>query len=111
MNVGRSLSPSGTGGGTFGTIADLEPHVKSAVLHFEGGQTRIESMTSNKKSPAERSVAWQNAYLTPILLIVGMLLIAGSWAVGAISWWLAVILLAFGGVTLAVVISKRRSDT
>ncbi len=49
---------------------------------------------SDEKSRAERSVDWQNRYLTPILLVVGLLLIAAVWALGAIPWWLAVALLA-----------------
>jgi hypothetical protein len=65
---------------------------------------------SDEKNRAERSVDWQNRYLTPILLVVGLLLIAGAWAVGAIPWWLAVALLAFGGFTLVGVISRNRKN-
>ena len=65
---------------------------------------------SDEKSRAERSVDWQNRYLTPILLVVGLLLIAGAWAVGAIPWWLAVVLLVFGVFVLVGVVSRNRGD-
>ena len=64
----------------------------------------------DEKSRAERSVDWQNRYLTPILLVVGLLLIAGAWAVGATPWWLAVVLLVFGAFALIAVISRNRQD-
>ena len=63
-----------------------------------------------EKSRAERSVTWQNRYLTPVLLVIGLLLIAGSWAVGAIPWWLGVVLLLFGASALIGVISRNRQD-
>ena len=63
-----------------------------------------------EKSRAERSVAWQNRYLTPILLVIGLLLIAGAWAVGSIPWWLAVVLLLFGVFALVGVVSRIRQD-
>lgn len=66
---------------------------------------------SDEKSRTERSVAWQNRYITPILLIVGLLLIAGAWAVGSIPWWLAVVLLAFGAFALVGVVRRNRQDT
>jgi uncharacterized membrane protein YdbT with pleckstrin-like domain len=65
---------------------------------------------SDEKSRAERSVDWQNRYLTPILLVVGLLLIAGAWAVDAIPWWLAVVLLAFGVFALVSVVSRNRRN-
>ena len=64
----------------------------------------------DEKSRAERSVDWQNRYLTPILLVVGLVLIAGAWAVGAITWWLAVVLLAFGAFSFVGVVSRNRKD-
>jgi len=64
----------------------------------------------DEKSRAERSVDWQTRYVTPILLVVGLVLIAGAWAVGAIPWWLAVALLAFGAFALVGVISRNRQD-
>ena len=66
---------------------------------------------SDEKSRAERSVDWQNRYVTPILLVVGLLLIAGTWAVGSIPWWLAVVLLAFGVFALVGVVSRNRKNT
>ena len=63
---------------------------------------------SDEKSRAERSVDWQNRYLTPILLVVGLLLIAGVWAVGAIPWWLAILLIVFGIFALVGVVSRNR---
>ena len=65
---------------------------------------------SDEKSRAERTVDWQNRYLTPILLVVGLLLIAGVWAVGAIPWWLAILLLVFGIFALVGVVSRNRGD-
>jgi len=65
---------------------------------------------SDEKSRAERSVDWQNRYLTPILLVVGLVLIAGAWVVGAIPWWLAVVLLAFGVFALFGVVSRNRKS-
>ena len=65
---------------------------------------------SDEKSRAERSVDWQNRYLTPILLVVGLLLIAGVWAVGAIPWWLAILLIVFGIFALVGVVSRNRGD-
>jgi uncharacterized membrane protein YdbT with pleckstrin-like domain len=64
----------------------------------------------DEKSRAERSVDWQNRYLTPILLVVGLLLIAGAWVVGSIPWWLAVVLLAFGAFALFGVVSRNRRN-
>jgi uncharacterized membrane protein YdbT with pleckstrin-like domain len=55
---------------------------------------------NDKASKAERSVAWQNRYLTPILLVVALVVIAASWAFAAIPWWLGALLVAFGGLTL-----------
>lgn len=57
----------------------------------------------------QRSVEWQNRYLTPVFLIAAVLAVALVWAVGAIAWWLAVLLLAFGVATLVGVI--RRQDS
>ena len=65
---------------------------------------------SDEKSRAERSVDWQNRYLTPILLVVGLLLIAGVWAVGAIPWWLAILLIVFGIFALVGVVSRNCGD-
>lgn len=65
---------------------------------------------SDEKNRAERSVDWQNRYLTPILLVVGLLLITGAWAVGAIPWWLAVVLLAFGAFALVGVVNRNRNN-
>lgn len=66
---------------------------------------------SEEKSRAERSVDWQNRYLTPILLVVGLLLVAGAGAVSAIPWWLAVVLLAFGVFAVVRVVSRNRKNT
>ncbi len=66
---------------------------------------------SSEENRAERSVEWQNRYLTPILLVVGLLMIAGAWLVGAIPWWLAAILLPFGGFALVGVVSRNRQGT
>ena len=67
-------------------------------------------MTDNEESRAGRSVAWQNRYVTPVLLVVGLGLIAGTWAVGAIPWWLAVVLFVFCVFALVGVISKNQSN-
>ncbi len=63
---------------------------------------------SEDRNRAERSVAWQNRYLTPILLVVGLVVVAGSWAVGAIPWWLGVGLLLFGAFALFRLVSDTR---
>ena len=65
---------------------------------------------SSEENRAERSVEWQNRYLTPILLVIGLVLIAGAWAVGAIPWWLAMVLLAFGVFALVGVVSRNRKS-
>ena len=65
----------------------------------------------DEKSRAARSVAWQNRYLTPILLVIGVLLIGTAWAVGSIPWWLAVVLLAVGVFALVGVVSRNRKDS
>jgi hypothetical protein len=67
-------------------------------------------MTDDGKSRAERSVAWQNRYVMPALLVVGMILIAGPWSVGAIPWWLAVGLLLFGAGARTSVVSRNPAD-
>lgn len=65
----------------------------------------------DEKTRAERSVEWQNRYLTPILLVVGLVMIAGAWAVGSIPSWLAVVLLAFGAFVLIGVVVRNRQGT
>ena len=65
----------------------------------------------DEKSRAERSVDWQNRYLTQILLVVGLLLVAEAWAVGSIPWWPAAVLLAFGLFVLVGVVSRNHKNT
>jgi fatty acid desaturase len=68
-------------------------------------------MSDEPKTLAQRSVDWQKRYLTPVLvalaLIVLIAVVAAS-AVGSISWWVAVGLLAFGVFTLVSVIRRNR---
>jgi len=63
---------------------------------------------SDDRGRAQRSVDWQNRYITPGLLIIGLVVIGGSWAVGAIPAWLGIILLVFGALTLIGVLRKPR---
>lgn len=65
---------------------------------------------SEDKSRAERSVRWQNRYLTPVLLLVGMITTGVLWTLAAIPWWLAVVLLLFIAGSLASVVSRNRTD-
>ena len=67
-------------------------------------------MTDKDESRAERSVAWKSRYITPVLLVVGLVLVAAAWAFGSIPWWLAVIVLVFGVFALVGVISRSRNS-
>jgi len=66
----------------------------------------VETMPEDDENQAEESTVWQSRYITPILLVVGTILVTGSWAVDAVPSWVTVVLLAFGVVTLAIVASK-----
>ena len=94
------------------TLSNEPGAVQADTLSASAIWTAIEGVhMPDEKSRAERSVDWQNRYLTPILLVVGLCLIAGAWAVGSIPWWLAVVLLVFGVFALVGVVSRNRQDT
>ena len=65
-------------------------------------------MSEEPKTRAEKSVEWQNRYITPILLVVGLIVVAASWAVSAIPWWLAIVVLGLNALALVSVIHKNR---
>jgi fatty acid desaturase len=68
-------------------------------------------MSEKPKTRREKSVEWQNRYLTPILVVLALIVLIGlvaSSAVGSISWWVSVGLLAFGAFTLVSVIRRNR---
>jgi uncharacterized membrane protein len=65
-------------------------------------------MTEKPKTRREKSVDWQNRTITPVLLAIGLIVVAASWAVGAIEWWLAVLVLAFGASALVSVFRRNR---
>ena len=65
-------------------------------------------MSEKPKTWAQKSVAWQNRYLTPVLVVIALVFAAVSWAAGGISWWVAVVLLVFGAVVLVSVIKRNR---
>ncbi len=65
-------------------------------------------MNEKPKTRREKSVDWQNRYITPILLAIGLIVVAASWAAGAIQWWLAVGVLAFSAAALISVIRRNR---
>ncbi len=65
-------------------------------------------MSEKHKTRAQKSVDWQNRYITPILLVIGLIVVAASWAVGAIPWWLAVVVLGFVAFALVFVIQRNR---
>ena len=53
------------------------------------------------------AIDWQNRYITPILLVLGIILVAASWAAGGISWPIAIVVLAFMSVVLVAEIRRR----
>jgi uncharacterized membrane protein len=65
-------------------------------------------MSDKPRTRAQKSVAWQNRYITPILLVIGLIVVAASWAAGAIQWWLALVILVFCAVALVSVIRQNR---
>lgn len=65
-------------------------------------------MRKELKTHAQKSVDWQNRYITPVLLVIGLIVAAASWAAGAISWWLAVVVLVFIAFALVSVIQRNR---
>ena len=60
-------------------------------------------MTKRKKM-----IDWQNRYITPVLLVLGIILVAASWAAGGISWPIAIALIAFVSFALVAEIRKIR---
>jgi cation transport ATPase len=64
-------------------------------------------MNKQDKSRRQQFVDWQNKYITPVLLVIGFIAVAASWGVGAISWGVAVIVLAFITFALVTVIKKK----
>ena len=65
-------------------------------------------MSEKPKTRVQKSVDWQNRYITPILLVIGLIVVAASWAVGAIQWWYAVVILGFVAFALVSVIQRNR---
>ena len=65
-------------------------------------------MSEKPKTRAQKSVDWQNRYITPILLVLGLIIVAVSWAVDAIPWWLAVVVLGFVAYALVSMIQRNR---
>ena len=65
-------------------------------------------MNEKLKTRAEKSVDWQNRFITPVLLVAGLIAVAASWAVGAISWWLAIMVLGFITFSLLSLIRRDR---
>lgn len=51
-------------------------------------------------SRTARSLAWQQRYLVPVLVVVGLVAVAATWAAGGIAWWIAVPVLALAVVAL-----------
>lgn len=65
-------------------------------------------MRKELKTRAQKSVDWQNRYIAPALLVIGMIVVAASWAAGAIPWWLAVVVLVFTVFALVSLIQRNR---
>ena len=65
-------------------------------------------MSDKPKTRAEKSVEWQNRYITPILLVIGLIVVAASWFVDAIPWWLAIVVLGFSAFALVSLVQKNR---
>lgn len=65
-------------------------------------------MSETNKTRREKSVAWQNRYITPVLLTLGLIAVAASWAAGAIEWWLAIVLLVFVAFGLVMSVQRNR---
>lgn len=55
----------------------------------------------SKPSVAERSVAAQERYVVPVLLVVAVIAVIAVWVVGAIPWWVAVPVLILGALAVA----------
>lgn len=58
----------------------------------------------------ERAVAWQDKWITPILLVVAVIVVVAATAAGGIPWWLGVIITAFGLLTLVTLVRRRFDD-
>ena len=65
-------------------------------------------MSEEPKTRAEKSVELQNRYITPILLVIGLIVVEASWAASAIPWWIAIVVLGFCAFALVSVIQKNR---
>jgi len=65
-------------------------------------------MNEKPKTRAERSIDWQNRYVAPVLLVIGLIGVAAVWAVGGVAWWIALAVLSFGTYALVKVIQRNR---
>ena len=65
-------------------------------------------MNEKPKTRAEKSVDWQNRYITPVLLVIGLIAVAASVVAGAITWWVAIVVMGFGAFALVSVIKRNR---
>lgn len=57
----------------------------------------------------QKSIAWQNKYLTPVLLVVALVLVLAAWAAGSFAGWIMPLVALFCAFGLYKHISSRRS--
>ena len=55
----------------------------------------------------EQTVAWQEKWITPILVVVAIVAVVAATAAGGIPWWLGAIIAAFGLLTLVTLVRRR----
>jgi Flp pilus assembly protein TadB len=66
-------------------------------------------MSDDSRTRRQRSVDWQNRYITPILVGLAFVVIAAVWALGGIPAWMAILLLVFAGASFVMAIRRNRS--
>ena len=59
----------------------------------------------------EQAVAWQQKWITPILVVVAVIAVVAATAAGGVPWWLGVIIAAFGVLTLVSLVRQRSTGS
>jgi len=59
----------------------------------------------------EQAVAWQEKWITPVLVVMAVVVVIAAAAAGGIPWWLGAIIAAFGVLALVSLVRRRSQDS